>query len=374
MPSWRRLAGVYHGWLPPAAEPGGPFRELNWAMPCHAESSLRRLPLVALLLSERCNSRCITCDYWRHGHAELDLEAVRRLLPSLERLQTEAVLISGGEPLLNPQWQEIAALLRQRGLRLWLLTSGLSLAKHARAVAARFDSVTVSLDATDRETYAAIRGVDAFDVVCRGIRAAVDTGVPVSLRVTLQRRNFRQLPKFVDLARALGATQVSFLAVDSANTHAFSRQEGFAADLALLPEELPELEQLLLELERDRAEAFSTRFIAESVLKLRQRILQYFTAVCGLGPYPPVRCNAPEFSAVIDARGHVSPCFFIGGPAQALVGDDLEETLNEEDMVALRRSIGRGERAECARCVCSMWRELGNPVAHATALPVSRSA
>jgi MoaA/NifB/PqqE/SkfB family radical SAM enzyme len=349
--------------------------ELNCVLPCHPESPLRRLPLVALLLSERCNSRCISCDYWRHGRAELDLESVSRLLPGLERLKTEVVLISGGEPLLNPQWAEIAALLRGRGLKLWLLTSGLSLAKHARTVAALFDAITVSLDGTDRSTYAAIRGVDAFDVVCRGIRAAVGAGATsVTLRVTLQRGNFRQLSRFVDLASALKVAQVSFLAADVANPHAFSRREGFAADLALHPEDLPELERLLLELERDRSEDFRTGLIAESPEKLRQRILQYFTAVCGLGPYPPVRCNAPEFSAVIDARRQLSPCFFIPGPAQARVEDDVEEVLNADAMVALRQSIRRGERAECSRCVCSMWRDIGKRAADRAFLPAGRGA
>lgn len=343
-------------------------------MPCHPQSPLRRLPLVTLFLSERCNSRCVTCDYWRHGSAELDLESVSRLLPSLERLKTQVVLISGGEPLLNPEWAEIAALLGHSGLEVWLLTSGLSLAKHASRASTLFDAITVSLDGTDRGTYAAIRGVDAFDVVCRGIRAAVGAGAHVTLRVTLQRANFRQLPHFVDLGQALGVAGVSFLAVDVANPHAFSRREGFAADFALLPEELPELERRLLELEHDRSDAFRTGFIAESPEKLRQRILQYFTAVCGLGPYPPVRCNAPEFSAVIDARRHVSPCFFIGGPAQALVKDDVEEVLNGDAMVALRDSIRRGERAECSRCVCSMWRDLGKPAADRVLLPAVRGA
>jgi len=326
-------------------------------MLCHPESPLRRLPLVTLFLSERCNSRCLTCDYWRHGRAELDLESVSRLVPSLDRLGTEVVLISGGEPLLNPEWAQIAELLGRGGRKLWLLTSGLSLAKHARAVATLFDAVTVSLDGTDRSTYEDIRGVDAFDVVCRGIRAAVGAGARLTLRVTLQRRNFRQLPRFVDLGRALGVAQVSFLAVDVANTHAFSRQKGFAADFGLQPEELPELERLLLELEQHHAEDFRAGLIAESPEKLRQRILQYFAAVCGRGPYPPVRCNAPEFSAVIDARGQMSPCFFIGGPAHARVVDDIEEVLNGEAMLTLRRSIRQGERAECARCVCSMWRD-----------------
>ncbi len=343
-------------------------------MPCHSDSSLGRLPLVTLFLSERCNSRCISCDYWRHGRAELDLESVRRLLPSLARLQTRVMLISGGEPLLNPQWPQIAALLLRRGIRLWLLTSGLSLAKYASRAATLFDAITVSLDGADRATYAAIRGVDAFDVVCRGIRAAVAAGTPsVTLRVTLQRGNFRQLSRFIDVGRALGVAQVSFLAVDVANAHAFARQEGFTSELALLPEELPELQRLLLELEGAHAEAFRTGFIAESPQKLRTRILGYFTAVCGLGPYPPVRCNAPEFSAVIDARGQVSPCFFIGGPPQARVESDLEEVLNAGAMSGLRRAIRHGERAECSRCVCSMWRDLDRPAPDRARLPAARA-
>jgi MoaA/NifB/PqqE/SkfB family radical SAM enzyme len=192
--------------------------------------------------------------------------------------------------------------------------------------------------------------------------------------VTVQRGNFRQLPGFVELARALGVAQVSFLAVDVANSHAFNRHEDFAADLALRAEDLPDLEGILLALEREHAEDFRTGFIAESPEKLRRQLLGYFTAVCGLGPFPPVRCNAPEFSAVIDARRHVSPCFFIGGPPQAVVTGDLDAALNEEDMVALRASIRRGARAECSRCVCSIWRDPSHPVAARELLPMRRGA
>ena len=325
-------------------------------MPCHPQSSLRRLPLVTLFLSERCNSRCVTCDYWRHGRADLDLEAVRRLLPSLRRLGTETVVLSGGEPLLNREWADIGALLVGEGLEVWLLTSGLSLAKHARRAGELFRTITVSLDGTDPATYAAIRGLDAFEAVCKGIRAAADAGVRVTVRVTLQRANFRQLTSFVDLTRGLGARQVSFLAVDVANPHAFARREGFESDLALRPAELVELEGSICALERDRSEAFGSGFIAESPRKLR-RILQYFSAVCGLDAYPRVRCNAPEFSAVIDAQGRVSPCFFIAGPRDASAHDGLDQALNRDDMVALREAIHAGGRRECATCVCSMWRE-----------------
>ena len=302
-----------------------------------------RMPLITLYLTERCNSRCVTCDYWRHGRKDVTLESVTRLLPELAALGTRTALISGGEPLLHPEWPAIAEALRSRGIDLWLLTSGLSLAKHATRAASLFRSITVSLDGTCAETYAAIRGLDAFDKVCEGIRAAVAAQVSVGLRVTLQRANYRELPRFVTLARELGVAQISFLAVDVSNPHAFAREEAFSQELALRESDLPELDALLDALVRDHAEDFRTRFIAESPAKLR-RLRDYFAALRGKGAFPAVQCNAPEFSAVVGVDGGVSPCFFIPGPPSPGTRSDLAAVLASDAMHELRGAIRDGER------------------------------
>jgi Fe-coproporphyrin III synthase len=319
---------------------------------------LTRLPLATLYLSERCNSRCVSCDYWRHGKTDLSVEAVDQWIPGLRNLATQVVLISGGEPLLNPHWPEIAAQLRNAGLRLWLLSSGLSLAKHAGRVAQLFETVTVSLDGADAATYQAIRGLDAFDRVCEGIRAVCAEGTATSIRVTVQRDNFQQLPRLVTLAKQLGARQISFLAADVSNRTAFGRGDGAISDIALQPSDLPLLEAVLKDLAHSHADEFASGMIAESPLKL-QRILQYYTALCGLGPFPAVRCNAPEHSAVLETGGQMRPCFFIPGPHRSSPTTDLLETLNAPSMQSLRAAIAGGERSECQRCVCSMWFEPG---------------
>jgi len=313
------------------------------------------VPLVTLYLTERCNSRCVTCDYWRHGRIDMTLDRVVGLLPSLRRLETRVALLSGGEPLLNSDWPEMARILRDNGQKVWLLTAGLALAKYACRVADHFDAVTVSLDGTNPTTYAAIRGLDAFDKVCEGIRLATDAGASVSVRVTLQRANYSELPLFVDVARQAGARQVSFLAVDVGNPHAFGRTDDARPDVALHSDDLVELERLLGVLETTHAEEFKSGFIAESPAKLR-RLLQYFAAVNGAGSYPPVRCNAPEFSAVVAVSGRVQPCFFIPGPPAAAVHPELEDSLNSDAMLSLRADIRDQKRPECATCVCSMWR------------------
>jgi len=315
----------------------------------------RELPLVTFYLTERCNSRCVTCDWWRHGRRDASLASVLHVLPDLRRLRTRVALLSGGEPLLNPEWQAIAQALRDAGIGVWLLTAGLSLAKFASAAVRVFDSITVSMDGTNAATYRRIRGLDAFDKVCEGVRSAVAQGAAVSLRVTLQQSNYRELPEFVSLARALGVRQVSFLPVDIGNPHAFARSEAPALPLALDAADLPRFAELIDALARDRAADFGSGFIAESPDKLR-RMHQYFAALNGLGPFPAVHCNAPEFSAVVGADARVAPCFFIPGTGVSTFGG-LEAALDDGEMAALRAEIRAGRRAECTRCVCSMWRD-----------------
>jgi MoaA/NifB/PqqE/SkfB family radical SAM enzyme len=319
-----------------------------------AGDRLAALPLAIVYVTDRCNSRCITCDYWQFGQTNLPVAEARRLAPELRALGTQVVLLSGGEPLLHPHWDEVATALRQAGLRLWLLTAGLSLARHAARVGELCERVTVSLDGATPETYRAIRGVDAFGAVCKGIRAAVALGLPVTLRCTVQRGNYRELPRLVRLARELGVEQVSFLAVDVSTHVAFARPEDYQRTMALGPDDLPAFGGVLDELERDCAAEFAAGFIAERPAKLR-RLGQYFAALLGQGDFPVVRCNAPRFSAVIGADGRLQPCYFIDGAART-DGQPLAEALNAPALRALRRDIRTGRRDECRTCVCSMYR------------------
>jgi radical SAM protein with 4Fe4S-binding SPASM domain len=330
----------------------------------HGLRAMSSLPLVTLHLTERCNSRCISCDYWRHGKHDLSPATIERLLPDLRALGTHVVLISGGEPLVHPLWREICELLHANGLRLWLHTAGLALAKHAERMDP-FDWITVSLDGVDAAMYSSIRGLDAFDIVCAGIRAVARRHAHVGLRVTVQRANYFAMPQFVDLAYALGADNISFLAADVSNEHAFGREPGFSHGIALAPDDLPRFDATLDTLEREHAAAFTSGFIAESPAKLR-RVAHYFAAILGRRAFPPVRCNAPEFSAVLAANGSVQPCFFIPGPSITHVRDGLANALNGAAMRELRDDIRRRRRSECERCVCSLWRdreELGRGVA-----------
>ena len=189
------------------------------------------------------------------------------------------MLLSGGEPLLNPQWIEIAETLRAAGLEAVAAELRLSLAKHARRAAALFDTITVS-GWHNRDTYTAIRGLGCLRQGGEGIRAAAQAGARVTVRVTLQHANFRELPKFVELARAWRRAGV-VLAVDVANPHAFGREADFTSDLAPAPRNWPNSRSCSRPSNASTRRDFRRGFIAESPGKLR-RLLRYFAAVRGV--------------------------------------------------------------------------------------------
>src|SRR3979490_2511637 len=124
------------------------------------------LPLLIFYPTGRCNSRCVSCDWWKQtGADDLTLDEIAGLADALPALRRRLVVFSGGEPLLRPEVFDAARLFRARGMTLHLLTSGVLLERFADRVAQHFARVCVSLDAASDALYAEIRGVDALGTV-----------------------------------------------------------------------------------------------------------------------------------------------------------------------------------------------------------------
>jgi len=324
---------------------------------------LRVLPFVVLYITDGCNSRCITCDIWKLPRRNLNLSLAQQIADEFAALGGRAIFLSGGEAMQHPAWTEIASLFRTQGVSVHLITNGLLLRKQADAVITHFDSVTVSLDGANPSTYAAIRGVDAFELVTEGIKA-ISHHLPVTTRTTLQKQNFQEISAIITLGKSLGVAQVSFLAVDTSSHEAFGPR--FAAEMiplnlgvsahtpALDRADLTLLAQTLDDLERNHSADFASGLIAESPAKLR-RLYDYFAALQGVGTFEPPRCNAPHISTVIEVDGAIRPCFFLPTGGHVAEGG-LKAALNSTVMVGLRRAYQRGERPECNRCVCPLYR------------------
>jgi Fe-coproporphyrin III synthase len=335
-------------------------------LPNLLQNRLHTLPLLVLYLTDGCNSRCAMCDIWQAPRRNMDMALVDELVLDATRLNTEMVLLSGGEAMQHPEWPEIARRFRAAGIQVWLLTNGLLLKKQAAEVIATLDRVTVSLDAATPERYQQIRGVDALQLVLDGMQH-ISEHIPVSTRTTVMRANFRQMPQLVDVALAHGASSVSFLAVDTVNPYAFGPrfEHDGAIPLAgstptapvaddfggLVVDDLAEFAALLDSLFESHADHFTDGRIEESPAKLR-RLYNFFAAPYGKATFAPPRCNAPHISVVVNVDGSLQPCYFLAGnnDSRGLKG------LNSDHMQQMRAAYQKGATPECERCVCPLYR------------------
>jgi cyclic pyranopterin phosphate synthase len=159
----------------------------------------RPLRDLRISVTDRCNFRCVYCmprevfgrDYqFLPRSALLSFEELERVARVFVGLGVEKIRITGGEPLVRRDVEQLVARLAALdGLDLTLTTNGALLPQKARALAdAGLRRVTVSLDSLDDEVFRAMNDVD-FPVarVLAGIDAAAAAGLPVKVNAVVKR-------------------------------------------------------------------------------------------------------------------------------------------------------------------------------------------
>jgi len=321
-------------------------------------SVISALPIVILMPHSACNCRCVMCDIWKDNKnlKQLTEEDVTGLLSSLRKFGTQEVLMSGGEALLNTNFFRLCQILKQNGIKVTLLSTGLTIKKHAHQILEFVDNLIVSLDG-DEALHDAIRNIpNAFAKLKEGVEylKSINPNYRITARTVIHRLNFRNWESIINAAKIMGINQVSFLPAD-VSSHAFNRQMAWEQpkqhEILLTEQELPELQEVISRI-IGKTEDFTTRYIAESAAKI-QDIYHYYAAFYGLNAFPFKKCNAPWVSTVIEADGSVRPCFFmdtIGNIRES----SLDAILNSKEAINFRRTLDMSKNPSCIKCVCSL--------------------
>src|SRR4030095_7740833 len=168
-------------------------------------------------ITNACNANCGFCSFAldklaRDTWAFVDTAAAKVAIDVLHRNFVRYLIVTGGEPLLHPQLDEIVAYAHGRGISVLLVTNGPRLSeRRCRGLPPPGVSTTIiSIDASTAETH---EGNRRLPRVCERIRVANELfrglGVQVTASVTISRlvTDFDALTEFL---RELGFTSVTF--------------------------------------------------------------------------------------------------------------------------------------------------------------------
>ena len=159
----------------------------------------RPLRDLRISVTDRCNFRCRYCmprERFGENHtflprrAYLSFEEIEKVVTACRPLGLEKVRITGGEPLLRPDLDDLISRISSTGVEVALTTNASLLSGQAPRLAdAGLDRVTVSLDALDPKIHSQMTDSSIpVEVVLGGIDAALEAGLsPVKVNCVVQR-------------------------------------------------------------------------------------------------------------------------------------------------------------------------------------------
>jgi SynChlorMet cassette radical SAM/SPASM protein ScmF len=179
-----------------------------------------------LYLSSSCNLRCRHCwitPEFSGGNPSpgkcIDLEALRNAVTEAKTLGLGSAKLTGGEPMLHPQFREIVEILSAEGLSLNMETNGTLMTRemaHFLKEKSKVWCISVSIDSPVAAEHDAFRGVKgAFEKTLHGLDCLVEAGYKnVQVIMAVHHGNLNRVEDLVRLAAEHKAGSVKFNVVN----------------------------------------------------------------------------------------------------------------------------------------------------------------
>ena len=169
-----------------------------------------RIPLKGMLdLTYRCNNDCRHC--WLRIPAEsperkneLDLEKIREIVDEARKMGCREWNISGGEPMLRPDFMEIFDYVTTKSALYSINTNGTLITPRIARLLKRKGTKMIALYGADAKIHDHItRNPGSFDAAMRGFAYLKEAGAGFIVQLIPMRDNYHQFDEMVRLAQSL---------------------------------------------------------------------------------------------------------------------------------------------------------------------------
>lgn len=173
----------------------------------------RTFKTLRVSLTDTCNLACIYCTcgndeakqkLTKSPHKQLDYSELTSIIKNLNGvLNLQTIRFTGGEPLLFKDLPKLVAGIKELGIEdLKLTTNGVLLDRLAPSLkAAGLNSINISLDAIDKETFFKMSKRNDINRVLKGIDAALAAGIEVKINaVVMKSLNENQIIPLLEYA------------------------------------------------------------------------------------------------------------------------------------------------------------------------------
>ena len=164
------------------------------------------LRYLEVQVTARCDKACRHCYQGSPSARDMTAESLARTLDQFERMQGLKIMISGGEPLCHPRFEDLVRVLEGRTLRKILVTHGENIDGCGAGLLSVFEQVQISLDGWE-ESHDDLRGPGSFTRATASMEALVAQGIPVGVATMVHRGNLADFQRMSRYLAELGVEE-----------------------------------------------------------------------------------------------------------------------------------------------------------------------
>lgn len=178
------------------------------------------LTSIYFYIAGSCNLACKHCwispEFKKNpkGGKFVKPEYIRSAIKQAKPLGLNSVKLTGGEPLLHPQFKEILSIIREENLSSPIETNGVLIDEEmAEFLSAnkRKPFVSISIDGSKAKTHEDLRGVKGcFKKSVNAVKYLVRKGIRPQIICSLHEGNISEIDEVVEMAEGLGCESVKF--------------------------------------------------------------------------------------------------------------------------------------------------------------------
>lgn len=302
-------------------------------------------------ITSRCNLNCRHCgSSCTYSGQSLTVNDVGRTLRTVEN-EKPMICLTGGEPLLHPEFKDIAETVRDMGFP-WGMTTNATLIDEECAFMLRqtgMSTVSVSLDGMEQAHDDLRCQKSAWRRALRGLRALQKAGFKPQVTTVLHQENWDDIEPLYELLCEMGITSWRPINIEPIG------RACEAGNLQLSPERFAALIAYIREKRFDRNCGMEVTFGCSHYLGVQnERMVRDHYFLCGAG----------ILTASVRSNGDICACLDIAN-RQDLVQGNIR-TDNFRDVWYDRFEVFRRDRtADCAKCVkCAERFICGGDAAH----------
>lgn len=156
---------------------------------------------VGIGLTNECNLACPHCYRPTLAQQRLSIPQIETIL---DHLDVASVNLGVGENGVHPEYRQMLALLRGRGVKTAITSNGYSLALLTNEELAGFHSVELSFDFPTKAEMDRFRGPDAWDMAITSLERCQRLRIPTAVAAVMMSTNYERMQELARFARGLG--------------------------------------------------------------------------------------------------------------------------------------------------------------------------